>query len=112
MSQECTQDLLAALQISSDAVVKDILSLKDKARKLVCDWLQQHCRSSLSALLAAAAAPCQEDQLREAFLIGGALMRTDCRDPRWHLLYVDTLLAKGDRGALPKRLDLLRAVRF
>uniref|UniRef100_A0A8C8M0G2 Tetratricopeptide repeat protein 34 n=1 Tax=Oncorhynchus tshawytscha TaxID=74940 RepID=A0A8C8M0G2_ONCTS len=35
-------DILAALQISMDAVTKDILSLKDKARKLVCDWLQCH----------------------------------------------------------------------
>lgn len=25
-------------------------------------------------------------------------MRTDCRDPRWHLLYVDVLLAKGEMG--------------
>ena len=41
------------------------------------------------------AVPCQEEQLRDAFLIGGALMKTDCRDPRWHLLYVDILLAKG-----------------
>ncbi len=28
-------------------------------------------------------------------------MRTDCRDPRWHILYVDTLLAKGETGTLP-----------
>lgn len=62
----------------------------------MCDWLQQHCRTNLSEILATKAVPCQEEQLREAFLIGGALMRTDCRDPRWHLLYVDTLLAKGN----------------
>lgn len=29
-------------------------------------------------------------------------MKTDCRDPRWHLLYVDILLAKGEMGTLPK----------
>lgn len=28
-------------------------------------------------------------------------MKTDCRDPRWHLLYVDILLAKGEMGTLP-----------
>lgn len=28
-------------------------------------------------------------------------MRTDCRDPRWHILYVDILLAKGEIGTLP-----------
>uniref|UniRef100_A0A8C7QS32 Tetratricopeptide repeat domain 34 n=1 Tax=Oncorhynchus mykiss TaxID=8022 RepID=A0A8C7QS32_ONCMY len=96
--KECTQDILAALQISMDAVTKDILSLKDKARKLVCDWLQQYCRTNLSEILAAKAVPCQEEELREAFLIGGVLMRTDCRDTRCHLLYVDILLAKGEIG--------------
>uniref|UniRef100_UPI0037E9125F tetratricopeptide repeat protein 34 n=1 Tax=Semicossyphus pulcher TaxID=241346 RepID=UPI0037E9125F len=94
--KECTHDILAALQINTDIVIKDILSLKDKARKLVCDWLHQLCRINLSDILVANTAPCHEEQLREAFIIGGALMRTDCRDPRWHLLYVDTLLAKGE----------------
>ncbi|XP_051280582.1 uncharacterized protein ttc34 [Dicentrarchus labrax] len=94
--KECTQDILAALQINTDIVTKDILSLKDKARKLVCDWLHQFCRTNLSDILAASSVPCHEEQLREAFIIGGALMRTDCRDPRWHLLYVDILLAKGE----------------
>ncbi|XP_056155210.1 tetratricopeptide repeat protein 34 [Lampris incognitus] len=97
--KECTQDMLAALQISTDAVTKEILSLKDKARKLVCDWLQQYCRTNLSEILAAKSVRCCEEQLREAFIIGEALMRTDCRDPRWHLLYVDTLLAKGEAKA-------------
>ncbi|KAG7223627.1 hypothetical protein INR49_015454 [Caranx melampygus] len=92
--KECTHDILAALQINTDMVVKDILSLKDKARKLVCDWLHQFCRTSLSDILGANAVPCHEEQLREAFIISGALMKTSCRDPRWHLLYVDTLLAK------------------
>ncbi|XP_032378013.1 uncharacterized protein ttc34 [Etheostoma spectabile] len=94
--KECTCDILAALQINTDIVTKDILSLKDKARKLVCDWLHQLCRTNLSDILLANAVPCHEEQLREAFTIGGALMRTDCRDPRWHLLYVDILLAKGE----------------
>ncbi|KAM6982327.1 uncharacterized protein ttc34 [Tautogolabrus adspersus] len=94
--QECTNDILSALQINTEIVTKDILSLKDKARKLVCDWLHQFCRSNLSDILVTNAVPCHEEQLREAFIIGGALMRTDCRDPRWHLLYVDTLLAKGE----------------
>lgn len=72
-----------------------MLSLKDKARKLVSEWLGQHCRSSLSETLSANPVPCREELFREAFLIGGALMNTDCREPRWHLLYIDTLLAKG-----------------
>ncbi|XP_037628919.1 uncharacterized protein ttc34 [Sebastes umbrosus] len=97
--KECTHDILAALQINTDIVTKDILSLKDKARKLVCDWLHQFCRTNLSDILLANAVPCHEEQLREAFIIVGALMRTDCRDPRWHLLYVDTLLAKGEAKA-------------
>ncbi|XP_047456934.1 tetratricopeptide repeat protein 34 [Mugil cephalus] len=94
--KKCTHDILAALQINTDIVIKDILSLKDKAQKLVCDWLHQFCRTSLSDSVVASAVPCHEEQLREAFIIGGALIRTDCRDPRWHLLYVDILLAKGD----------------
>ncbi|XP_078110841.1 uncharacterized protein ttc34 [Sander vitreus] len=94
--KECTRDILAALQINTDIVTKDILSLKDKARKLVCDWLHQLCRTNLSDILLANAVPCHKEQLREAFTIGGALMKTDCRDPRWHLLYVDILLAKGE----------------
>lgn len=104
--QECTHDILAALQINTDIVTKDILSLKEKARKLVCDWLHQFCRTNLSDILLANAVPCHEEQLREAFIIGGALMRTDCRDPRWHLLYVDILLAKGEVGTLPNFADL------
>ncbi|MEQ2310612.1 hypothetical protein AMECASPLE_010853 [Ameca splendens] len=43
-------------------------------------------------------------QLRDAFIIGGALMRTDSRDRRWHLLYVDILLAKGDVKAASSHL--------
>lgn len=81
-------------------VVQDILSLKDKARKLVCDWLHQFCRTNLSDILGANSVPCHEEQLREAFIIVGALMKTACRDPRWHLLYVDTLLAKGEARTL------------
>ncbi|CAJ1085469.1 uncharacterized protein ttc34 [Xyrichtys novacula] len=94
--KECTHDILTALQINTDIVTKDILSLKDRARKLVCDWLHHFCRTNLSDTLASNTVPFHEEQLREAFIIGGALMRTDCRDPRWHLLYVDTLLAKGE----------------
>uniref|UniRef100_A0A8D3B1I5 Tetratricopeptide repeat domain 34 n=1 Tax=Scophthalmus maximus TaxID=52904 RepID=A0A8D3B1I5_SCOMX len=94
--KECTHDILAALRINADIVTRDILSLKDKARKLVCDWLHQFCRTNLSDVLVTNAVPCPDEQLREAFIIGGALMRTDCRDPRWHLLYVDILLAKGE----------------
>lgn len=98
--QECTRDLLAALQINPDVVAKDILALKGGARKLVCDWLHQFCRGSLSAVLASASVPCQEEQLRQAFATCGALMRTDCREPRWHLLHVDILLAKGEMETL------------
>ncbi|XP_072222459.1 tetratricopeptide repeat protein 34 [Leuresthes tenuis] len=94
--KECIHDILAALQINADTVVKDILSLKDRAQKLVCDWLHQSCRTSLSDTVNTNSVPCHEEQLREAFIIGGALMRTDSRDPRWHLLYVDILLAKGE----------------
>ncbi|XP_037336953.2 tetratricopeptide repeat protein 34 [Pungitius pungitius] len=94
--KECTRDILAALQINIDMVTKDILSLKDTARKLVCDWLHQFCRTNLSDILLANSVPCHEKQLSNAFIIGGALMGTDCRDPRWHLLHVDTLIAKGE----------------
>uniref|UniRef100_W5M9L1 Tetratricopeptide repeat domain 34 n=1 Tax=Lepisosteus oculatus TaxID=7918 RepID=W5M9L1_LEPOC len=93
--KECTQDILAALQVDAAAVTQDILSLKEKASKLICDWLHQHCRTGLSEITAANAVPCREELLKEAFLIGGALMKIDCRDPRWHLLYIDTLLARG-----------------
>ncbi|XP_058500088.1 uncharacterized protein ttc34 [Solea solea] len=94
--KECTHDILTALQINTDTVIKDIVSLKDKARKLVCDWLHQFCRTNLLDIVDTHTIPCHEEQLREAFIIGGALIRTDCRDPRWHLLYVDALLAKGE----------------
>ncbi|XP_029012402.1 uncharacterized protein ttc34 [Betta splendens] len=94
--KECTDDIVAALQINPDIVIEDILSLKYEARKTVCDWLHQFCRTNLSDILSTSAVPCHEELLREAFTVSGALMRTDCREPRWHLLYVDTLLAKGD----------------
>ncbi|XP_068180192.1 uncharacterized protein ttc34 [Antennarius striatus] len=94
--KECTHDILSALRINTDSVTKDISSLKDKARRLVCDWLHQICRNNLSDILVDYAVPCVEEQLREAFIISGALMKTNCRDPRWHLLYVDILLAHGD----------------
>eukprot|EP00066_Takifugu_rubripes_P011407 XP_011600673.1 PREDICTED: tetratricopeptide repeat protein 34 isoform X2 [Takifugu rubripes] len=97
--QECTRDLLAALQVNADVVAKDILALKAGARKLVCDWLHQFCRGSLSDALASASVPCQEEQLRQAFVTCAALMRIDCREPRWHLLHVDILLAKGEDKA-------------
>ncbi|XP_042607027.1 tetratricopeptide repeat protein 34 [Cyprinus carpio] len=94
--KECTLDILVALQCGAEEVTQSMLSLKDKARKLVSEWLGQHCRSSLSETLSANPVPCCEELLREAFLIGGVLMNTDCREPRWHLLYIDTLLAKGE----------------
>ncbi|KAM9752151.1 uncharacterized protein ttc34 [Menidia menidia] len=102
--KECILDILAALQINADAVIRDILSLKDRARKLVCDWLHQSCRTSLSDTVCTSPVPCHEAQLREAFIIGRALMRTDSKDPRWHLLYVDILLAKGDIQAASAHL--------
>ncbi|XP_035992179.1 uncharacterized protein ttc34 isoform X2 [Fundulus heteroclitus] len=102
--KECVRDILTALQIKTDTVVREILSLKDKAQKLVCDWLHQFCRTSLSDTVTAHSVPCHDEQLREAFIIGGALMRTDSRDPRWHLLYVDILLAKGDVKAASSHL--------
>lgn len=93
--QECIQDILAALQINADPVIKEILSLKDRAQKLICDWLHHFCRTNLSDAVIAGLAPCHGEQLRDAFIIGGALLMTDSRDPRWHLLHVDILLAKG-----------------
>ncbi|XP_051947892.1 uncharacterized protein ttc34 isoform X2 [Xyrauchen texanus] len=97
--KECTQDILAALHCGAEEVTQSILSLKDKARKLLSEWLGQQCRSCLLEILLANPVPCREEHLQEAFLIGGALMNTDCRDPRWHLLYIDTLLAKGEVNA-------------
>ncbi|XP_076133396.1 uncharacterized protein ttc34 [Alosa pseudoharengus] len=35
--KECTADILAALRANPEAVTQDILSLKDKGRKLICD---------------------------------------------------------------------------
>lgn len=100
--QECTRDLLAALQINADVVAKDILALKGGARKLACDWLHQFCRGRLSEVLASAPVPCGEEQLRQAFVTCGALMRTECREPRWHLLHVDVLLAQGEMEPPPQ----------
>ncbi|XP_057219213.1 tetratricopeptide repeat protein 34 isoform X2 [Triplophysa rosa] len=97
--KECTQDILVALQSDAEEVTRSMLSLKDKARKLIREWLGQHCRSILAESLLANPVPCREEHLREAFLIGGALMNTDCREPRWHLLYIDTLLAQGEVNA-------------
>ncbi|XDV45897.1 hypothetical protein PO909_013908 [Leuciscus waleckii] len=97
--KECTLDILVALRCGAEEVTQSMLSLKDKAKRLVSEWLGQHCRSSLSETLLANPVPCREELLREAFLIGGALMNTDCREPRWHLLYIDTLFAKGEVNA-------------
>ncbi|KAF6735427.1 Tetratricopeptide repeat protein 34 [Oryzias melastigma] len=94
--KECIHDVLEALQVDADSVVTDILSVKEKARKLVCDWLHKFCRTNLSDTVRIHSVPCHEEHLKEAFIVAGALMRTDSRDPRWHLLYVDILLAKGD----------------
>lgn len=101
MPQECTHDLLAALQIDAHAVATDILSLKGRARKQACDWLHQSCRGALADTLASRSVPCREEQLREASVTCGALMKTDCREPRWHLLHVDILLAKGEMETAP-----------
>lgn len=98
--QECTRDLLAALQINEHVVAKHILSLKGRAGKQACDWLHQFCQGELADILASASVPCQEEQLREASVTCGALMKSDCREPRWHLLYVDILLAKGEMETL------------
>lgn len=94
--KEATQDVLAALQVDAKEVTQCILSLKDKARKLICEWLHWHCRVSLSAILATNPVPCKQDCLKEDFLISETLMKADCRDPRWHLLYIDILLARGE----------------
>ncbi|KAI5095737.1 tetratricopeptide repeat protein 34 [Silurus meridionalis] len=102
--KEATQDILAALQVDAEEVTRSILSLKDKAQKLICEWLQQHCHASLSTILSTNPIPCQHDCFKEALLISGALMKTDCRDPRWHLLYIDTLLARGDLKAAATHL--------
>lgn len=99
--QECTHDLLAALQINDDFVAKDILSLKGRARKQACNWLHQFCRGKLADILASASVPCQEEELRETLVTCGALMKADYREPRWHLLHVDILLATGEMETLP-----------
>lgn len=87
---------MAALWVDPEAVTQDILSLKDKGRKLICEWLLQCCRRNLSQQRAAVdPVPCSEEPFKEACLVGAALLKIDDRDPRWHLLNVDTLLAKG-----------------
>ncbi|XP_072304734.1 uncharacterized protein ttc34 [Eucyclogobius newberryi] len=102
--KECTQDLLAALLIYPDEVRKDVLSLKDKARGLVCDWLRDFCRHKLSKTLSCNGVPVSEAELREETVVCGTLLKTEPRDPRWHLLFVDLLLAKGDVKAAGARL--------
>ncbi|KAJ0064472.1 hypothetical protein NL108_006933 [Boleophthalmus pectinirostris] len=94
--KECTQDLLAALLIYPDEVSKDLLSLKDKARRLVCDWLHEFCLHKLAQNLSCNGVPIPEEQLREESVVCATLLKTEARDPRWHLLQVDLLLAKGD----------------
>ncbi|XP_063065511.1 uncharacterized protein ttc34 [Engraulis encrasicolus] len=96
--KECTQDILAALRVDPGAVTQDILSVKERGRKLMCEWLLQACRDSLCQAVAADRVP-SDEHLQEASLVGAALLKIDGRDPRWHLLYVDTLLAKGDMQA-------------
>ncbi|KAL2103321.1 hypothetical protein ACEWY4_000189 [Coilia grayii] len=93
--KECTQDILAALRVDPEAVTQDILSVRDRGRKLMCEWLMQCCRESLCQAVAADKVP-GEEHLQEACSVGAALLKIDVRDPRCHLLYVDTLLAKGD----------------
>ncbi|KAI5612317.1 tetratricopeptide repeat protein 34, partial [Silurus asotus] len=102
--KEATQDILAALQVDAEEVTRSILSLKDKAQKLICEWLQQHCHASLSTILSTNPIPCQHYCFKEALLISGTLMKTDSRDPRWHLLYIDSLLARGDLKAAATHL--------
>ncbi|KAM9445362.1 tetratricopeptide repeat protein 34 [Clarias gariepinus] len=97
--KESTQDILAALRVNAEEVIQRILSLKDRARKLICEWLQQHCHASLSTILSTNPIPCHPDCLKEAFLISETLMKTDYKDPRWHLLYIDCLLGRGDLKA-------------
>lgn len=93
--QEATQDIVSALRVDTPAVTRDILSLKDQARTLVCDWLHQHGRTALAEITAANQVPCGEELLKEVLLIGGALVEIDSRSSQWHLLYIDALLAKG-----------------
>lgn len=99
-SKESTQDILAALRVNAEEVIQRILSLKDRARKLICEWLQQHCHASLSTILSTNPIPCHPDCLKEAFLISETLMKTDYKDPRWHLLYIDCLLGRGENCSI------------
>ncbi|XP_027026144.2 uncharacterized protein ttc34 [Tachysurus fulvidraco] len=102
--KEAIQDILSALHVDEAEVTRRILSLKAKSQKLICEWLQQYCRASLSTILSTNPVPCQQDCLKEAFLISGVLLNTDSKDPRWHLLYIDTLLARGDLKAASTHL--------
>ncbi|KAG7279895.1 hypothetical protein CRUP_016222 [Coryphaenoides rupestris] len=77
--KECTEDILSALQLSVDTVTKDILSLKDKARTLVCDWLEQYCRTDQLEPLVAKAVPCQEGEVKAA---GAHLSQVFGQEPR------------------------------
>uniref|UniRef100_A0A8C5DE88 Tetratricopeptide repeat domain 34 n=1 Tax=Gouania willdenowi TaxID=441366 RepID=A0A8C5DE88_GOUWI len=95
--KECIRDILAALQINADVVIKDIQSLKDRIQKLVCDWLHQFCQTCLKEIVNNnSTVSCHEEQLKEVLKVSKALMNAVGRDPRWHLLYVDILLAKGE----------------
>ncbi|KAM8830812.1 uncharacterized protein ttc34 [Synchiropus picturatus] len=94
--KECTSDILLALQINPDVVTEDILSLKERARQLLCDWLHQHCRTTLTDSVCPQPPAAPEQLLRNTLKISKALMRTDPRDPRWHLVCIDVLLARGE----------------
>uniref|UniRef100_A0AAV2LXI3 Tetratricopeptide repeat domain 34 n=1 Tax=Knipowitschia caucasica TaxID=637954 RepID=A0AAV2LXI3_KNICA len=102
--KECTQDLLAALLIYPDEVSKDILCLKEKARRLVCNWLHEFCLCKLSQTLSCHGLLLPEETLREESAVCKTLLETESRDPRWHLLSVDLLLAKGDLKAAHAQL--------
>ncbi|KAL4646028.1 Tetratricopeptide repeat protein 34-like [Arapaima gigas] len=77
-------------------LAQEILFVKDGARKRICDWLHQHCRTSLFGTVSATWVPCAEEHLKEIFLTGEVLLKVDGGEPRWHLLFVDTLISKGE----------------
>ncbi|XP_041130002.1 tetratricopeptide repeat protein 34 [Polyodon spathula] len=102
--KEATQDIVSAFRVDTPTVTRDILSLKDQARTLICDWLHQHCRTALAEITAANRVPCGEELLKEVLLIGGALLEIDSRSSQWHLLYIDALLAKGELDSASSHL--------
>ncbi|XP_039599112.1 tetratricopeptide repeat protein 34 [Polypterus senegalus] len=93
--KEATMDIIAAVKVDAAHVTRDVLSLKEQARELICGWLCQYCRASLFEFIQPEGPSCRESGLNEVFLTAGMLISIDSGRSNWHLVYIDILLAQG-----------------